>query len=281
MTHKRKPNILSFDIESLPNQGYFFQSQTKGFSSIPLPFIKKTHSIISIAYKFYGSSEKGVIKTSDFPKVLKQDPYNDRLVVKKFIDDILPRADYTVAHYGDAFDTKMIATRCLLNDLMPPPIVQTIDTYKLVKKHFKLNTNKLDHLGFWLGVGVKHPMGAQDWVGCAEGDVKAIEKMAKYNLQDVLVLEKIFDKILPYVDHKISMKLFSTSLCCDSCESDAIQFKGTFATKSQLKQRYQCQDCGKWGHMTDKKFDEYAENKALGKFTNKILKERKDNTIER
>lgn len=273
--NKRKPKILVWDIENTPNRGYFFEMQTKGFNQVPMPFVERTHSIISIAYKFFGEKEKGVISIADFPKTLHKDPYDDKEVIKKFVTEIMPQADFMVAHYGDKHDTRMLAARCLLNNLIPPPEVPTVDTYKLVKKHFKLNTNKLDHLGFWLGEGVKHPMNAQDWVDCAKGNVKAIKKMASYNLQDVLLLEKVFTRLLPYVDHKISFGLYKGTTCCNACQSLDICFRGTYATKAALKPRYQCNDCGKWGHLTKKADETENVGGSLGKWATKILGEYK------
>lgn len=233
--------ILIWDIESLPNRGYFFQVYD---ASIPHPFIEKTHSIISIAYKWYGEEETNVISIADFPATLRKDPYDDSKVVGKFID-IYNSADYVIAHYGDKFDIPMLRARVLLNGLPPLSNVQTIDTYKLVKKHFKLNTNKLDHLGFWLNEGVKHSMNAQDWVDCAKGNVEVIRKMAEYNKEDVRLLERVFDRILPYVQTKLNVnhgKVLDTE-ACPHCGSVNLHKRGYYNTRLSRKLVLGCKEC--------------------------------------
>lgn len=233
--------VLVWDLENLPNKGYFFQVYD---ANIPNQFISKTHAIISIAYKFVGDKDTQVISVADFPKDYAQDPYNDKKVVEKFAE-IYNSADYVVAHYGDRHDTPMLHTRLMFNGLKPLRNVQTIDTCKLVKRHFKLNTNKLDHLGYWLKEGVKHPMGAQDWVDCAEGKIKAVEKMATYNKQDVKLLEKVFIKLLPYLQTKLNLNVGKEGKahCCPHCGGEHTINRGYYNTIMSRKLTKQCRDC--------------------------------------
>lgn len=233
--------ILVWDIENLPNRGYFFRTYD---TTIPNQFVSKTHSIISIAYKFIGDKQTSVISLADFPKEYAKDTYNDKKVVEAF-SEVYNSADYIVAHYGDRHDTPMLHTRLLLNNLPPLRNVQTIDTYKLVKRHFKLNTNKLDHLGFWLEQGVKHNMSAQDWVDCAEGNIKAVKKMAEYNKQDVLLLERIFLKLLPYLQTKLNINIGieGAEESCPHCGSSHAINRGYYYTKTNRKLTKQCKNC--------------------------------------
>lgn len=245
MKKMNKPRVLIYDIETLFNEGYFFSLY--GDQGINHNFIKKEKSILTIAYKWWGDKKTHVIKISDYPSY-KKDTHDDKEVVKAF-SKVLAEADYIVAHYGDKFDIKFIASRAMINGLEPIPNVPSIDTYKLVKKHFNLNANRLDYLGKLMGFGGKMKMDWGYWARCAEGDVKAVEKMAAYNKQDVDLLESVFDKLLPYVQHKINMNLFnkhSATCDCSSCGSDNTQKRGYWVTKVAKKQRYQCQDCGSW-----------------------------------
>jgi len=250
MTTINKPKILIWDIENLPNRGYFFNVYNGPMGT--LPFIEKTHSIISIAYKWFEEGEAQVISTADFPKNLKKDPYDDSEVIKAFAK-IYNEADYTVAHYGDKHDIKMFNSRVLLNGLDPLKPVQSIDTYKLVKKHFKLNTNKLDHIGYWLGEGVKNKMEAIDWVRCANGDLEAIKKMAEYNKVDVELLEKVFIRLLPYVDTKINSNLFAVDApnLCPHCSSHDVIKRGSYYNKTGRKQILLCKSCSKYFNIKE------------------------------
>jgi DNA polymerase III epsilon subunit-like protein len=78
-------------------------------------------------------------------------------MIKAFLK-VMAQADEIVAHNGDRFDLKWLRTRALLHglDVMPSP--KTIDTLKWAKRYFNFNSNKLDYIAKYLGVGQK--MGA-------------------------------------------------------------------------------------------------------------------------
>jgi hypothetical protein len=63
--------------------------------------------------------------------------------------------------------------------------VKQVDTLSLARKYFK---NDSDTLGYWLarlGQTGKDKMEEEDWDLCKAGDQKALNKMLKYNKQDV------------------------------------------------------------------------------------------------
>lgn len=239
------PKILVLDIETLPNAGYFFQlyKENNNFETIT-----KERSILTFSYKWLGEAKaKGISVLTFHRPGTKFDPYNDKELVRR-ICDILKQADFIIAHYGDKFDMRMIRARAVINGLKSPPPVAQIDTYKLCKKHFNLNANRLDYLGKVLGLGRKIPMRWENWQRCAEGDKEAIKEMLKYNKQDVELLEKVFLHIQPHVETKINHNLFvdKSNLICHTCGSDKIQKRGYLMNKISRRQRYSCQDCGSW-----------------------------------
>lgn len=241
------PRILLWDIESSLNRGYFFSL----FKEITTPdVISHERHIISIAYKWLGDKKGKVLSIADFPGYAK-DPRSDKELLKAFAP-IWEQADYAIAHYGDGFDVKFVQGRCLLNGLPPMAIVPTIDTYKLAKRHFLLNSNKLDYLAKQLGLEGKHKMGMSDWIKIEEGSLisrmAAVKKMANYNLNDVDVLEAVWKILQPYVQSKINMNLFSNKEkhVCSSCGSDRIQKRGRVANKVTIYQRLFCKACRGW-----------------------------------
>lgn len=240
-----KPKILFIDIETSPNKGYFFQLYKENFN---FETIEKERSIITFSYKWLGDDAvKGISILTFHKEGTTFDPYDDKKLVAR-ICEIISEADYIVAHYGDKFDMRFIRARAVINKLPSPPPIPTIDTYKLCKKHFNLNANRLDYLGKLFGMGRKIPMNWSYWQRCAEGDKAAIRDMLKYNKQDVELLEKVFLHIQPHVETKISHSLFTnkTSEICESCGSSNLQKRGTICNKVSKKQRYQCSDCGSW-----------------------------------
>ena len=236
-----QPKILVFDLETLPNLGYFWDCYPE--NGIPLQFVVQPKAICTIAYKWMGENKSYVLKVKE--------PYNDKEILKKFLP-VWEEADYVLGHFGDGFDIPYLAGRLLANGLPPLPIVPSIDTYKLAKKHFgkTLNSNRLDNLGTVLNVGNKNKTNINLWVNCASGNKKAIDEMGEYNRQDVNLLEQVALKMLPYTGSKLNRRLFSEAeISCETCGSTNIQKRGTLVTKTVKKRRVQCQDCGHWGSI--------------------------------
>jgi len=124
---------------------------------------------------------------------------NDERIVRS-LWKLLNDQDYLVSHNGDAFDGKKSATRFLKYGLPLPNYFKTIDTLKVVKKHFRISSNKLDYVCKFVGLEGKINTGGIDlWDKCELGDEKALKKMSKYCDNDVRILEKLFLKLLPYI----------------------------------------------------------------------------------
>ena len=232
----RKPKILIWDLETLPNICYAFDL----YSYKKPDMIIQEKAIISFAYKWLGDKKANVIKGNH------NHPYDDKALVEQIIE-VISQADYLVAHFGDKFDSRFLRSRALINGVKAPPPVKQIDTYKLAKKYFHLNANRLDYLGKILGVGRKNSTSWKLWEKCAEGNKKAINEMAEYNKQDVELLEAVFLKMLPHTTDTLNRRLFSIDAAvCPHCGSTHLQKRGTMVNKATKRQRYQCQSCYSW-----------------------------------
>jgi hypothetical protein len=242
MKKENKPKILYIDIETLANVTYAFNLYDYKKPNM----IIKEKSIITFAYKWAGEKTTKVVTALDFQGT-KKDPYNDKGLVE-FITGVLNEADYVVGHYSDKFDMRFIRARALINNCIAPAPVATIDTYKLAKKYFHLNANRLDYIGKLLGLGGKSKSGWDLWEKSAQGDLEAIKKMAAYNKRDVELLEAVFLKMLPHVESNLNQRLFTdkTTSVCHNCGSDKIQKRGTIVNKLTKRQRYFCTSCGSW-----------------------------------
>jgi hypothetical protein len=168
-------------------------------------------------------------------------PYSedDTLLVSD-LWELFNEADIIIAHNGDKFDIRKSNTRFIEHGLTPPEPYKTIDTKKVAKKYFGFNSNKLDDLGKRLGVGrkLKHE-GFELWLGCLKGDQKAWEKMKRYNKQDVLLLERIYLKLRPWIQNHPYV-----GGC--NCGSPKLQKRGIGINKSGRYQRFQCTNCAAW-----------------------------------
>lgn len=169
-------------------------------------------------------------------------PYSedDSKLVKE-LWELFNEADIIIAHNGDKFDIRKSNTRFIENGLTPPSPYKTIDTKKIAKRYFGFNSNNLDDLGKRLGVGrkLKHE-GFDLWLGCLKGDSRAWKKMKKYNRQDVLLLERIYLKLRPWITNHP----YVGGKC--NCQSPNLQKRGITINKSGKHQRFQCQNCAAW-----------------------------------
>jgi hypothetical protein len=73
-----------------------------------------------------------------------------------------------------------------------------------------------------------------------------MELMAKYNKQDVVLLEKIYDKFRPWIHNHPNFSLLSDKPGCNKCGSLNVRKEGIRANTSGLQQQMQCKDCNGW-----------------------------------
>ena len=159
---------------------------------------------------------------------------------------MIDQADIIVAHNLKKFDLKKANTRFLLNDLDPPRPTKVLDTLTIARSKFGFIGNSLEDLGIQLGIGAKTEKKHGDlWFSCYNGsDMKAWKDMKKYNVQDVILLEKIFTKFLPWVSPYPVVSIDDGT--CRKCGSSKSIRRGFEYTAKGRKQRYKCLSCGSW-----------------------------------
>lgn len=237
--------ILFYDIENTPlisyNWGIWEQDAIE---------VKEEWYILSFSYKWLGDKKTHFCSLPDY-KLYKKDPKNDRELMKT-LWNLMNEADIVIGHNSIMFDNKKAFSRFIQHGFKAPKPFQNIDTLQVARKYFKFDSNKLDRLGqyFKLGRKVKHE-GFSLWLGCMSGDKKSWKKMGEYNKQDVILLEKIYLKMLPYVTKHPNIALLNEDLTgCHNCGSKSFQKRGFNLSKGTKciikKQRYQCNKCGAW-----------------------------------
>jgi hypothetical protein len=159
---------------------------------------------------------------------------------------LVRQADVIVAHNLNRFDLPVLNARLVIGGLEPVPPVTTIDTLQWAKSNFKFTYNDLNTLGQVLGVGekVKHP-GFVMWRTAYMGDVAALKKMEAYNRGDVVLLEAVFDRLLPYV-RRVPRLYHAHADQCVYCGSTRLQRRGLTSTAVHTYQRWQCQGCRRY-----------------------------------
>ena len=233
--------IAFIDIETRPIIGY-----TWGIYEQDLVGRKQDWAMISFAVKYAGKKRAEVYALPDFP-LYKKDKISDYDLCAK-LWEVMDGADLVVAHNGDRFDIPKINARLIHHGFNPPSPYKTLDTKKMAKRTFAFTSNKLDDLGSELKLGQKLQTGGFGlWLGCMEGDMKSWKKMKEYNGQDVILLEKLYDRLLPWSPSYVNRNVYdATHDNCPRCGGHKMQSRGFRATTSGRRARLQCQDCGGW-----------------------------------
>jgi DNA polymerase elongation subunit (family B)/predicted RNA-binding Zn-ribbon protein involved in translation (DUF1610 family) len=227
--------ILSLDIETAPNIAY-----TWGLfkQNISLSQIVESGRIMCFAYKWF--DEKDVVFYSEWTH-----SRNEMISVMR---SILDEADIVVHYYGSGFDIPTMNKEILQNGLTPPSPYRQIDLYRTVASKFKFVSNKLDYVSQALGLGAKvSHEGFALWVSCMNGDKAAQDRMAKYNKQDVLLLEPLYLRLRPWIASPPNIgALEQKEHVCPSCGGTSLQRRGFHYTNAGQYQRYRCNSCGFW-----------------------------------
>lgn len=233
------PRVCFYDIETAPSIGWYFDLYKEGniVSTIQPWFI------LSFAYKFKGEKKIHYHCLADYPGYDKNKTC-DKALVKDLHRLVFSAADCLIGHNIDRFDGRKSRARFLAHGLPPPPPVKTIDTLKLARRMFKLDSNRLADVGEYLGLGgkVAHT-GWKLWEACINGDRKAWQQMGRYNKRDVDLLEQVYDRLAPW--HPNPPVLLSGD-GCPSCHSMNSQRRGWNVAKHSRTPRLQCRDCGQW-----------------------------------
>lgn len=230
------PRILSIDIETSPVVAHAWALFKQ---NIAVNQIIEPPRTICFAAKFY-----------DARKVHYYSEYehgHDAMV--KAAHDLLDEADVVMHYNGDRFDLPRLNLEFLLAGHTPPAPYKSIDLLKVVRSNFQFPSNKLAHVSERLGLAgkVKHE-GHDLWIKCLAGDPKAWAKMKKYNVQDVRLLEEIYDKVLPWISSHPHHALYSGAAedVCPNCGSVRLERRGYALTSLGRFQRYRCKGCGTW-----------------------------------
>ena len=239
----RKPKILLIDIETSPLVVYTW---TLWDQRVGLNQVIEDWSILSFAAKWLEDDD---IKIMYHDTTDMKDLKDDSKLLKK-LHKLLDEADIVVGQNSKAFDTKKINARLALAGFNPPSPYRQYDTKIIAKKHFKFTSNKLEYMTDKLCNKYKKLdhgkfSGFSLWKEYLAGNKEAFKEMKEYNKYDVLSLQELFLKLLPW-DDSINFNPYNDCEY-DVCTCGSIDFKkkGFHYTNTQRYQRYECKNCGK------------------------------------
>jgi len=201
--------------------------------------------MLSFAYKWLDGSKIYTHALPDYPSTYKRDKQDDSALTKE-LWRVFDAADVLIAHNGDRFDIRKANARFIVHGLQPPRPYRTVDTLKLARKH-KFDSNKLDDLGRYLGVGRKIAnTGKKLWLGCMDGDDKSWRTMRRYNANDVALLERVYLRLRGWATTHPDLSIYTRSQSCPTCQGVRVTQQGVKLTKTGHRQQYKCLDCGSW-----------------------------------
>jgi DNA polymerase elongation subunit (family B) len=210
-----KPKRLFLDVETSPNIGFFW---TAGYKlNVGYENIIHERGTICVCYKWEGERKVYSLEWDS-----KQD---DKKLLSRILR-VMASADEIVAHNGDKYDISWIRTRALKHGLEMPPSYVTIDTLKIARSRFRFNSNRLDYLAKFLGIGKKIHTGFELWKDIVlRKDKGAMGKMIRYCKGDVQLLENVYKRLRNHIPAKTRINPDKKS--CPECGT------GTYINKTR------------------------------------------------
>jgi uncharacterized protein len=159
---------------------------------------------------------------------------------------LLSDAEAVVTWNGNGFDLKILNKEFLLQGMNSPEPYRSIDLLATARRKFRFTSNKLDYVAQQLGLGKKvEHRGHQLWLDCMAGKKSAYAEMLVYNRHDVVLLERIYDRMGAWVTGKPNASIDAGHVC-PACGSEKLQARGWAQTKTRRYARWQCKGCGAW-----------------------------------
>ena len=181
--------VLLLDIETAPNIAYVWELWSKHMF-IPTTQLIDSRYVLCWAAKWHNKDRMM------FSSVEQDGPKH----MLRSIHSLLNQADVVVHYNGKKFDIPALNKEFLIHGFQPPAHYKQIDLLTFTRSRFKFVSNKLDYVAKTLGVGqkVRHK-GFELWIECMAHDSEAWKQMETYNKQDVIILEGVYNKMLPWI----------------------------------------------------------------------------------
>ena len=232
--------ILLLDLEVAPNTAHVWGIYDQNIS---INQLLESSYTMCYAAKWYGDNKLY------FKSVYKHGK-DDML---KSIHALMDEADAIVHYNGSRFDIPIIHKEFLLNGMSPPAPSKQIDLLQVARRQFRFVSNKLDYVAQALNLGKKtEHEGHSLWLKCMNNDRRAWKTMEEYNKNDVILLEKVYDKFKGWIKSHPNHNAYNANTCCPNCGSSKLNKRGTVRSRVAIYQRFQCQQCGSWSRSATK-----------------------------
>ena len=233
----RPPRVLTLDIETAPALAFVWQlfDVTVSVSQIVEP-----SRVLCYAGKWLG--DKRTTCVSEF--------HDGKKVMVQTMWDMLNEADIVVGYNHVRFDIPHMNREFMLAGLVPPSPVQHIDLLTVMRRNFKMMSNKLGYVTDAVGLETKLDTGGQAlWNQVMAGDRAAWDKFRRYNIQDVVITEQLFTLLAPWIKSPHAGLWTGDMSSCYACGSTRLVAHGVTRSKTMAWPLTQCADCGAWNKV--------------------------------
>jgi hypothetical protein len=240
---ERPPRILTVDIETSPNLAHVWGlwGQNVGLSQL----LESGH-VICFAAKWYGANRV----------LFHSDHHDGHAAMVEAAHELMSQADIIVHYNGKRFDVPHLYTEMADVGMTPPSPHKDVDLLQVVKQRFRYPSNKLDYVaGRLLGEHKVQHTGHRLWLGCVvQDDPKAWRMMRRYNIGDVRLTERLYDRLRPWIKGHPHIGLWSgEERSCANCGGLEFRAEGWAETDLTAYAQYQCEHCGAWMRNKNRK----------------------------
>jgi DNA polymerase elongation subunit (family B) len=231
--------VLLLDIETAPNTVYVWGFREQDIS---LDQIIDSSYIMCWSAKWLNEPE------IHFERTMHKNRSSKGML--RHIHGLMECADMIVTYNGNRFDIPTLNKEFLLHGIPMPAPTKQMDLYPIAKRRFRFPSHKMDYLAQQLGIGgkTKHE-GFQLWVKCMHNEPEAWKTMEAYNRNDVVILEGIYNRLLPWLPNQ-GHAVRNGILCCPNCGSTKYQQRGYQYSQVAQYVRFQCLECCHWFRTT-------------------------------
>lgn len=180
------------------------------------------------------------------------------------IQKLLHQAHAVIHYNGKKFDIPTLNKEFLTHGIPPPSPYKQVDLLQTMWEKFSFPSNKLDYIAQTLGLGKKmRHEGPQLWKDCMDDRPQAWKTMEAYNRQDVVLLEKLYLKLRPWIKGHPNIGAIAGVPACPNCGSEDFKRDQTHLAQVLKYERYQCASCHTWFRGT-KSINPRKEKRFVG-----------------
>lgn len=229
--HPTEMKVLFIDIETQPNMAWVWDIWNQ---NIGINQLVDSVEMMCFAAKWQGSDDV----------IFHSNQQADRNKMVEAAWKLLDEADIVIHFYGSRFDIPHLNREFLENGFPPPSPFKQIDLKMVCSKRFKFPSNKLQYISTTLGLtGKVEHEGFPLWEKCMRGDREAWGRMEEYNRQDVVLLEEVYEILLPWIPGHPSRYLYDGVGGCPTCGHSTLVAAGIAYTRLSRFNQFKCESC--------------------------------------